>query len=42
MLWLAQPERDVRWLHGLLHSCEQVVAQLLQVYLIAQRGAKSR
>src|SRR5258706_11911298 len=32
----AQPQRDVRWLHGLLNDVEQVLTQLAQVYFLAK------
>src|SRR5437879_8850648 len=32
----AQPQRDMRWLHGLLNDVEQVLTQLAQVYFIAK------
>lgn len=35
-----QPERDVRWLHGLLHDCYQLPVQVIQVHLIAQCRAE--
>ena len=35
-----QPQRDMCWLHRLLHDCEQVLTQLAQVHFIAQRGAE--
>jgi hypothetical protein len=39
---LAQPQRDMCWLHRLLDHREEVLAQLRQVHLAAQRGAESR
>src|SRR5713226_3881175 len=33
-----QPERDMCWLHRLLHHGQQVIVQLVQVHLLAQRG----
>src|SRR6266699_4145157 len=35
-----QPERDMRWLYGLLDHCYQVLAQLVQIHLLAQGGAE--
>ncbi len=32
----AQPERDMRWLHRLLHHGQQLIVQLVQVHLLAQ------
>src|SRR6266487_6786803 len=37
-----QPQRNMRWLHRLLHHCYQVLAQLVQVNFIAQRGTEVR
>ena len=37
-----QPQGDVRWLHRLLHHCYQLLPQLVQLDLVAQRGTKSR
>src|SRR6266699_2029221 len=41
LLGLTQPERDVRWLHRLLHHGHQLFTQLIQVKLMAQRGTES-
>ena len=38
--WCAQPERDMRGLHRLLHDCHQVLAQRVEVHLTALPGAK--
>ena len=37
---LGQPQRDMRWLHRLLHDSNQLLTQLVQVHLIAQRGTE--
>src|SRR2546421_7725058 len=37
----AQPQRDMRWLHGLLNVVEQVLTQLAQVYFTAKCCAES-
>ncbi len=37
LLRWAQPERDMCWLHRLLHDGQQVIVQLVQVHLLAQR-----
>ena len=39
---LAQPERHMRRLHRLLHDGEQLLTELLWVYLLAQRGTEGR
>src|SRR6266699_6511647 len=36
-----QPERDMGWLHRLLHHRQQALAQLVQVHLVAQGGTES-
>src|SRR5215471_18888320 len=36
-----QPERDVGWLHRLLHHRQQALAQLVQVHFLPQGGAES-
>src|SRR6266480_3554699 len=38
---LAHPQGDMRWLHGFLHYGQQLLAQLIQIRLIAQRGGES-
>ena len=37
---LPQPERDRSWLHGLLHHRQQLLAHLLQIKRLSQRGAE--
>src|SRR5579884_696361 len=37
---LGQPQRDMYWLHRLLHDDEQVLTQLVQVKFTAQAGAE--
>jgi len=39
--WWAQPERDIRWLHGLLDDGYQMLAQSCQVYFLAQGCTES-
>jgi hypothetical protein len=41
LLGLTQPQRDMRWLHRLLHHHSQFLPQLLQVHLMAQGSTKS-
>src|SRR6266516_8063353 len=36
-----QPQRDMRGLHRLLHDSQQLIAQLIQVYLLPQGDAES-
>ena len=42
VVWLAQPERDMCGLHRLLDHCQQMLAQVIQIYLIPQGGAEGR
>jgi hypothetical protein len=37
----AQPQRDVCWLHRLLNNCNELFAQLIQVYFHAQCRTES-
>src|SRR6266699_1730632 len=40
-VWATYPQGDMGRLHRLLHHGEQLLAQLIQVHLIAQRGTES-
>lgn len=42
LIWLAQPQRNMRRLHCLLYHRYKVVTQRVQVNLITQSGAKVR
>src|SRR5216683_6379482 len=39
--WWTQPQRDMLWLHRLLYDHQQLLAQLVQVHLLAQRCTES-